>query len=383
MADPLRLTGAVLGAGVVAVTALSIVATFVIPRAVRGHLARLVDRLVDALTRGIARPTSSYGFRDRVRAAQGAFTLLVLLTVWLLALLVGFGLLLWPFTRSLPLALREAGSSLLTLGFARPAGAGPTVVDFIAAASGLTVVALLIAYLPTLYGAFNRRETEVTLLRIRAGEPAWGPEILARTRYGVRLRAREDLAEFYRRWERWAADIAETHSTYPVLVHFRSPDPLSSWLVGLLSVLDSAALLHSLAPTDAPMQARLCLRTGFMCLRTIATALGLPYDPDPRPDDPLELTQAEFRAAVERLAEVDFPMERTADEAWPEFRGWRVNYEQVAYRLAWALDAVPAPWSGPRRGRLAVIAVRRPANRTPSEPDGHTPLSGRGPHPDL
>src|SRR6266566_7026326 len=82
-------------------------------------------------------------------------------------------------------AFSAAGSSLFTLGFAVPAGAAPSAVVFAAAATGLVIVTLQIAYLPTLYAAFNRRETEVALLNARAGVPSWGPELLARTHYAL------------------------------------------------------------------------------------------------------------------------------------------------------------------------------------------------------
>ncbi|HZE03072.1 MAG TPA: hypothetical protein VE155_15060 [Pseudonocardiaceae bacterium] len=78
----------------------------------------------------------------------------------------------------------------------------------LAAATGLVVIALQIAYLPALYAAFNPRETEVTLLSARAELPPWGPELLLRTRYGVRV-CTDDLPQFYAQWERWAADVAE------------------------------------------------------------------------------------------------------------------------------------------------------------------------------
>ena len=74
---------------------------------------------------------------------------------------------------------------MFTLGFAYTPSAAPTVIDVVAAATGVVVVALQVGYLPTLYAAFNRRETEVTLLLARAGSPPWGPELLLRTRYGV------------------------------------------------------------------------------------------------------------------------------------------------------------------------------------------------------
>src|SRR6202044_1926797 len=109
--------------------------------------------------------------------------------------------------------------------------------------------------LPTLYSAFNRRETAVTLLAARAGIPASGPELLIRTRYGVAVLS-DDLPALYSRWERWAADLAESHSNYPVLVRFRSPHALSSWLISLLAVMDSAAMMLALCPTRDRIEPR-------------------------------------------------------------------------------------------------------------------------------
>jgi len=232
------------------------------------------------------------------------------------------------------------------------------------------VVALQIAYLPTLYAAFNRRETEVTLLGVRAGRPSWGPELLARTRFTI---VEQDLPEFYRQWERWAADVAESHSSYPILLRFRSPHPEASWLVALLAVMDSAALYAALSPDAVPIHARLCLAMGFRCLQQLASTLGIPFDPDPRPDAGIALTRQEFDEGIARLESVDFRMERTPDEAWPHFQGWRVNYESIAYRLAWAIDVVPAAWSGPRRSGDEPLTPRRVINRTPENPEGSPP----------
>ena len=363
----LRVIGAVLGAVVALATTQSVMRALLVTRGRVGLLPRLVDR---GVTRGLRLATShfrSYEGRDRVLSAEAPLILSGIPLVWLVLYELAYSLLLWPTTGDLPLALREAGSSLFTLGFASSQGAPPTVVDLLAALTGLVVVALQIAYLPTLYGAYNRRETEVTLLEARSGEPAWGPELLARTRYAI---GREDMAPFYASWERWAADVAETHVSYPVLMRFRSPRAYSSWLIALLAVTDSAALYHAVAPGRAPIEARLCIRMGFTCLRQVAGAVGIPVHIDPRPDAPISLTFDDFTQAVARLADVGFPMERSAEEAWPHFRGWRVNYEALAYRLAYELDVVPALWSGPRRGDLPPIATLRPRNRTPEDPDG-------------
>jgi hypothetical protein len=170
------------------------------------------------------------------------------------------------------------------------------------------------------------------------------------------------LPDLYERWERWAADVAESHTTYLPLVRFRSPRPLSSWVTGLLAVLDSAALLLALSPNVAPVvPARLCLRGGFLCFNQIARAMGITMPEEPDPNAGISLTYQEFLAAVARLREVDFPIERDPAEAWADFVGWRVNYEQSAYAVAYAVDAVPAMWSGPRRCPDKVIPPIRPA----------------------
>ena len=97
------------------------------------------------------------------------------------------------------------------------------MVDFLAAGTGLVLVALQIAYLPTIYSAYNRRETLVTLLESRAGAPAWGPELLIRHQLvGLDRQPRPACS---REWERWAADVAESHTSYPSLLYLRSPRP--------------------------------------------------------------------------------------------------------------------------------------------------------------
>jgi hypothetical protein len=237
------------------------------------------------------------------------------------------------------------------------------LVDF-AALIGLGTVALQIGYLPTLYAAFIRREALVTLLDSRAGVPSWGPEMLARSHYGLGtgISAVGELPELFEEWERWSADVAESHTTYLSLVNFRSPRPLSSWVTAQLAVLDAAALYLSLTP-NAPraISARLCLRGGFTCLGAIARALGVPIPDEADPNGGITLTYEEFAAAVARLADVDFPLERSSQEAWLDFVGWRVNYEAAAYAIARAVDAPPALWSGPRRHPIPVIAPLRPA----------------------
>jgi hypothetical protein len=363
----IRVIGVVLGALVLLGISASVLQTLVTPGVRSGRLFNGVDRALNAVFPRLTGRVHRMELRSRILAFQAPLELLVMLVAWLSGYLLAYGLALWPADRSFGAALRESGSSLFTLGFASSRGGGPTVIDFVAGATGLVVVALLIAYLPTLYGAFNRRETEVTLLGVRAGLPAWGPELLARSRYTITT---TELPSFYRRWERWAADVAESHSSYPILIRFRSPHPMASWLISLLAVMDSAALYSAVAPEDVPIEGRLCLAMGFRCLRQLATTIGIPYDEDPRPDAGTVITRAEFDEGIARLQSVGFPMVRTPDEAWPHFQGWRVNYESIAYRLAWSIDAVPAQWSGPRRSGGRAISTKRVINRTPDHPEG-------------
>ena len=366
-----RVLGAGLGAAIVLATSLSVMWSLVIPGGRAGWLTKSADRFTAAVFRTICKPVRSYRTRHRILAAHAPVMLATMLWVWLCLYVVGYGLLLVPVTHSLASGLREAGSSLVTMGFASTRGAEPTIVDLLAAGTGLIIVALQIAYLPTLYASFNRRETEVTLVGVRAGHPAWGPELLARNEMATTV---VDLPEFYRGWERWASDVAESHSSYPILVRFRSPDPRSSWLIALLAVMDSAALLHALSPQATPVQARLSLRMGIDCLRQIARTIDLPFEDDPRPDAGIQLTRAEFDEGLARLEGVGFNAERTPDDAWRHFQGWRVNYESIAYRLAYATDAVPARWSGPRRFEGGDEDRTPFLNRTPDDPHGAIPV---------
>jgi hypothetical protein len=110
----------------------------------------------------------------------------------------------------------------------------------------------------------------------------------------------------------------------------------------------------------------LCLRSGLLCFGEVARSIGVKVPAEPAPDAGVSLTYAEFLDAVIRLREVDFPIEGEPEEAWPHFVGWRVNYEQAAYALAEATDAVPALWSGPRRRPYTPMSPLRPGPGAPA-----------------
>ncbi|MGF1431037.1 hypothetical protein [Kitasatospora sp. LaBMicrA B282] len=359
----MRLISGLGGAVLLALTIASILRTLVVPRGLYSSLQWWLWRSLRALLHTVAAPFGNYRAHDRAQAWLAPLVLVGMLFCWLCALLACFTLLLHADSGlSWSVSVREAGSSLFTLGFASGDRLRLSVLDFLAAASGPVVIALQIAYLPTLYTSYNRRELEVTLLQSRAGEPAWGPELLARQSL---VDTETALPQLYRDWERLAAELGESHSNYPVLLAFRSPQPYRSWIVGLIAVMDAAAIQLAVSPRTAPPEARLVLRAGFTALRDIARVVRIDFDPDPEPDGPIRIGYAEFDAAVTMINAAGFATERPSVLAYPHFHGWRVNYEPIAYALARRCDAVPALWTGPRDFPATPIPPRRPADRRP------------------
>ena len=356
-----------LGLVLLAFTWTSVLFTLVLPRAQwgPGRLSVSVNRATRWLLNLVSKLTKSYERKDAVLALVGPIAVLAQLVLWLLLFGAAFVVMLLPYTHNLGHAIEEVGAAMFTLGLARSSTNTNDTIVIIAAASGFVVIALQIAYLPSLYAAFNRRESLIAMLAGRAGEPSWGPEILIRHQLVGIVDA---LPDFYASWEQWAAEFSESHSSYPVLLLFRSPDPWSSWVLALLSVLDAAAMQLALNPTTTPSQARLCLRMGYTALRRVSRALGWDFDDDPLPDAPLQLSLEEFATAVDLLRDSGYRTERDIDEAWRHFRGWRVNYEDLAYRWADRILAPPAPWSG-TRSRLHQQDVRpiRPPHRSPDD----------------
>jgi hypothetical protein len=355
----------VLGVVVVVFATVSLVSTFVLPRG--GSKVQALPLFVGRVVRRglllLARPANTFARKDGILAAVGPVSLIAQLAVFLGLYVVGYGLMQWRWTGTFSSGLSEAGATLFSVGLVHASTRGSDVLVVLAGATGAIAVALQIGYLPAIYQAFNRRESLVTLMESRAGVPAWGPEILMRHQL---VRITDALPALYADWEMWSADLAESHISYPVLLWFRSPEPGFSWVVSLLAVLDAAALQLSLSPASAPSEARMCLRMGFTALRRIARMLHWDYDADPAPESDLQLSYEEFDRAVQLVRETGFTIERTTEDAWPHFRGWRVNYEALAYRLADVVVAPRAPWSGARRHLpLDLMPPNRPPHRSP------------------
>jgi hypothetical protein len=336
----------------------SAVRTFILPRGEAAFTTRMVFVSLREVFNRIARFTRSYEGRDRVMALYGPIGLLVLPLVWLALVMGAFTLMFHALgVRGFERAFEMSGSSIFTLGFVRPPDLPTTILAFFEAASGLTLLALLIAYLPTIYGAFSRREVQVSQLAVRAGEPPSGVEILARAQ---RMERFQLLDELWVSWQSWFAEVEETHTSLGVLSFFRSPFSHRSWVTASGAVLDAASL--RLAAVDLPFdpQAGFCIRGGVFALRAVAGYFGLPYDPDPAPTDPTSISEDEFLDACDQLVAAGIPVRADRAQAWLDFNGWRVNYDQVLIALAGLVMAPYAPWSSDRS-----LRYRRPVLRNP------------------
>jgi hypothetical protein len=208
------------------------------------------------------------------------------------------------------------------------------------------LAALLVSYLPTIYAAFSRRETAVTLLEVRAGAPPSAVEMLKRYN---RIHGLDQLRDQWRTWETWFADIEESHTSLAALVFFRSPQPDHSWITAAGAVLDTAAL--TLAAVDIPndAQAALCIRAGYLALRHISAFFDISFNPNPHyPDDPISVTRADFDDALAELSQAGVPLKPDREQAWRDFAGWRVNYDRVLLAMCSLTMAPLAPWSSDR-----------------------------------
>ena len=331
-----------------------------------------------------SRLASTYEERDRAMALYAPLTLIVLPVVWL-------ALTLWASppcsgpsacTRSAQ-ASWSSGSSLLTLGLRPgPKTFPPTVLAFIEAAAGLILLALLITFLPSIYGAFSRREHAVA-----HGRRSWPALPPPRSRCSPRFHTIRGLdtmdEEVWEPWQDWFVDVEETHTTFAGLPFFRSPQPDRSWITAAGVVLDGAALYASTLEMPRSAPAELCIRSGYLSLRAIADFYSILYDRDPSPADPISISREEYDDVYDRLAAAGVPLRPDRDEAWRNFAGWRVNYDTVLIVLAGFVMAPYAPWISDRSpaGRYRPpILMRRPRKSQAGRRGGRAlrPRSSRG-----
>lgn len=340
----------VAGVVVVAATLLSVIRTFVLPRGVADRLTGLVFRIMrEAFDLRTSR-AKTYRDRDRAMALYAPVSLLTLPVVWLLIIGLAYSGMYWALTLvPWTSAIEISGSSLFTLGFASLRDFPVALVAFSEAMIGLGLVALLIAYLPTIYAAWSRREEAVALLEVRAGSPPSAPELIIRFK---RIGGFDRLPELWESWEVWFANIDETHTSLAALSHFRSPSANRSWVTAAGAILDSAALVNAVVDVPHDPSADLCLRAGYVALRHIAGFMRIPFDPHPEPADAVSVAREEFEEACDRMAAAGVPLKADRNQAWRDFAGWRVNYDTVLLGLAALTMAPEAPWSSDRSLRL-------------------------------
>lgn len=357
---PVEVGAFLAGAAVVAAVFVSAICTVVVPRGVPVRLTRIVFRSMRRVFELRSRVASTYEERDRAMALYAPVTLIVLPVVWLAITLVGFTAMFWALgVQGLRHAFVTSGSSLLTLGFASVKALPTTVLAFAEAVIGLILLALLITFLPSMYGAFSRREHAVAMVTILGGSPPSPAEMIQRFYLIKGLDQMEE--EVWKPWLDWFVDVEESHTSFAGLPFFRSPQPDRSWITAAGVVLDAASLYSSTLDVPRSPASELCIRSGYVCLRRIADFYGMPYDPDPSPTDPISVSRDEYDEVYDRLAGVGVPLRADRDQAWRDFNGWRVNYDTILTIMAGFVLAPYAPWVSDRSpaGRHRPPIMRR------------------------
>lgn len=336
-----------LGLLAVLATLVSAISTFVLPRSDRTFLTKIVFRSVRRVFDVFLRFSTTYERSDSIMAYYSPLGLMLLLPTWYLLICLGYTAVYWSLGFGDWLqSFQLSGSSLFTLGFSPPRGFGLSALAFSEGMLGLIMVALLIAYLPTMYSAFSRREQAVNMLEVRAGTPPSAMEMLLRFH---RIHGLDKLGGYWQQWETWFADIEESHTTLAALVFFRSPKPQMSWITAAGAVLDSASLTLSALDIPHEVAADLCIRAGYLALRRIAANLHLDVPADPHfPNDPISIHRSEFDAVLDQLEKAGLPLKSDREQVWADFGGWRVNYDHSLISICGLVMAPFAQWSSDR-----------------------------------
>lgn len=347
MLSAVHLLVLVIGLVIVILTLSSALSTFVLPRGVRSQLNRIVFGLLRRIFNLLLHFAKTYERRDAIMAYYAPVGLMLLLPTWYILILIGYAAIYWSAgVGDLFAVIRLSGSSLFTLGFDISKTPLVTVLAFSEAMLGLMLVGLLIAYLPTMYSAFSRREQVVNMLEVRAGSPPSALEMLLRFN---RIHGLDRLGDYWKIWEAWFADVEEGHTTLPALIFFRSPRAENSWVTAAGAVLDCAAI--TLSAIDIPYEpsAALNIRAGYLALRRIANYFDLPNPQDPHhPETPICVERAEFDALLNELDAAGLPLKPDREQAWRDFAGWRVNYDRSLILLCGLVMAPRAAWSSDR-----------------------------------
>lgn len=344
----IKLFAILIGLGLILFTLLSAIRMLVLPRSDNPWLTRTLFTLVLRFIRFELRVIGNmtYERRDRHMAFFAPVTLMILPVVWLFLIAVGYTPIYWALGYGdIYNCFLFSGSSLLTLGFAPVTDWATMQLSFSEATIGLILIAMVIAYLPTMYSAFSEREKYVALLEIRAGDPPNAVTLLMRA---YRNRGFDSLNDLWKEWEQNFVRLEESHTSLAPLIFFRSSRPHHSWVTASGAVLDAAALQDAVIDMEREFAGVVCIRAGYLALRGVADFFDYPHNTNPSPTDPISISRDEFDEAYDDLKVAGIPVVADRDLAWRNFQGWRVNYDNVLLMLARMTMAPYAPWSSDR-----------------------------------
>ncbi|HXR40382.1 MAG TPA: potassium channel family protein [Terracidiphilus sp.] len=317
--------------------------------------------------------------RESVFSYYGPMSLIFLLAVWAGAMVVGFALIYYalgsPFNDGAQRAgfrsdLYVSGTTLFTLGLGdvTPHSGGVRGVVILESGMGLGLLAVVMGYFPVLYSAFSRREVSISLLDARAGSPPTAAELLRRHSYEGGENA---LSLLLVEWERWSAELLESHISYPLLCYFRSQHTNQSWISALTAVLDTSALLIAGVQGHEARQAQLTFamaRHALVDLSQIFSLLPVNNAPD-------RLPAARYEQLYGLLCQSGVSVCRDG-HSYERLRDMRALYEGYAAALSDYLCMPLPPWIADRPHKdnwLAVAKLRaqtEAANSASGEEDG-------------
>ena len=350
----MELVTIVLGFFLLVLTMWDVFQTVVVPRPTpdRFRVARYVVRGSWRIVRAIGRRRSAEA-RDWLYGLYGPAIAIGLLITWLAGLIIGYGLVLYgirdqirPVPESFGTTVYFAATSLLTLGFGDIVAEGTfaRILVLVAAATGLGVVALVVTFLFSIYGSYQTRELEVIRLQATAGAP---PSAVTLLEAFAQLELRDRLPAFFVVWQRWCAEVLDSHVAYPVLAYFRSSHDNLSWISALGTVLDASCLVLTTI-TDVPRgDAELLRRVGSHLVEDVSN-LGF------RTGGARPLSREAFDLAYARLAEVGYQLE-PAEEAWPRFEAARSRYADRLETMANYWEVASTAWLGEMEELRSVV----------------------------
>jgi hypothetical protein len=350
------------GLALVAIVLYDVFETVVVPRrtASKWRFAPPIITLLWPIWQRIGVRLSPAWRREDFLGTFAPFVIMLILVVWVLALIFGFGLVLHalqddlePPPREFQTALYAAGTSLLTIGYGDivPHSSLARAISILSGASGLAVLALVISLAFNLYSSFSRREVLVLLLDPRAGVPPSGVTLLET--YGEK-KIVSQLAPLFNQYEAWTAELLDSHLAYPVLPFFRSSHDGQSWVSALGAVLDAATLLTTAiaARSDEGEEfrtsraaAEMMYHTGCHALIDLTQARNLTGQ---KISDQLPgIERSEFETACRQLYAAGYAA-KCDDASWQAFSAHRAVYAARLNLTARYLAAPPTQWIGDR-----------------------------------